>query len=230
MMYFGLIVIGIVLAILILTDGSSSIGGVIEPDQLAGLAWGGMILTLVVAGFWHRFQDRMGENLRYILIWLALGLAVVIGYSYKDRMQVAGDRLLGDLRPGAAATGPSGTVTITRRSDGDFRVRAEVNGQTQTFAFDTGASAVVLTAESAAAIGIKPDPSDFTARVSTANGIAYTAPIYLDSIGIGPITERRVDAMVAKPGALTTNLLGQSFLGRLSGYEVKGDRLILTGR
>jgi len=39
MMYFGLIVIGIVLAILILTDGSSSIGGVIEPDQLAGLAW-----------------------------------------------------------------------------------------------------------------------------------------------------------------------------------------------
>ncbi len=34
--------------------------------------------------------------------------------------------------------------------------------------------------------------------------------------------------MVAKPGALTANLLGQTFLTRLSGYEVRGDRLILS--
>ena len=79
-------------------------------------------------------------------------------------------------------------------------------------------------------LGIRPPESAFTQRVSTANGTALTAPIRLDSITVGPITERNVDAMVSRPGVLTVNLLGQSFLGRLSGYEVKGDRLILTGR
>ncbi|WP_430910383.1 retropepsin-like aspartic protease family protein [Methylobacterium sp. sgz302541] len=230
MMYLGLIAIGLVLAVLILTDGSSSIGGVIEPDQLAGLAWGGTILTLVVAGFWHQFRERIGENLRNLLIWLALGLACVLAFSYRDRMQSVGGRLLGDLRPGTAVVGPGGSVTVTRRANGEFRVEAEVNGRTQSFAFDTGASAVVLTAENAAALGIRPEPGEFSSRVSTANGTAFTAPILLDSLSIGPITERRVDAMVAKPGALSGNLLGQSFLTRLPSYEVRGDRLILNGR
>ena len=230
MMYLGLIAIGLVLAVLILTDGSSSIGGVIEPDQLAGLAWGGTILTLVVAGFWHQFRERIGENLRNLLIWLALGLACVLAFSYRDRMQSVGGRLLGDLRPGTAVVGPGGSVTVTRRVNGEFRVEAEVNGRTQSFAFDTGASAVVLTAENAAALGIRPAPGEFSSRVSTANGTAFTAPILLDSLAIGPITERRLDAMVAKPGALSGNLLGQSFLTRLPSYEVRGDRLILNGR
>lgn len=229
MMYLGLIAIGLVLAILILTDGSSSIGGVIEPDQLAGLAWSGTVLTLVVAGSWHHFSGRLGESARNALIWLAIGLACVLGYSYRDRLQAAGDRIMGDLRPGSAVVGPGGTVTISRRSDVTFRLRADVNGRSQDFMFDTGASAVVLTAENAAALGIKPAPDEFQARVSTANGIAYTAPILIDSLTIGPITERRVDAMVAKPGALSGNLLGQSFLTRLPSYEVRGDRLILNG-
>ena len=138
MMYLGLIAIGLVLAVLILTDGSSSIGGVIEPDQLAGLAWGGTILTLVVAGFWHQFRERIGENLRNLPIWLALGLACVLAFSYRDRMQSVGGRLLGELRPGTAVVGPGGSVTVTRRANGEFRVEAEVNGRTQSFAFDTG--------------------------------------------------------------------------------------------
>ncbi len=228
MMYLGLGALALVLAVLVLTDGSQSIAGVIEPDRLASLAWTGGILALVVAGFWRQFSASIGPNLRALAAWALIGLALVIGYSYRDRIQGVSTRVLGDLRPGSAASGAGGTVTITRRADGDFRVEAEVNGRTQTFAFDTGASSVVLTAENAAALGLRPAASDFTARVSTANGIAYTAPIQLDSLGVGTITARRVNAMVAKPGALSGNLLGQSFLSRLSGYEVRGDRLILS--
>ena len=36
--------------------------------------------------------------------------------------------------------------------------------------------------------------------------------------------------MVSRPGALSDNLLGQSFLSRLPSYEVRGDWLILQGR
>lgn len=227
MMYLALGALALVLAVLVLSDGSESVGGVIEPDQLASLAWTGGILVLVAAGFWRQFSAAIGPNLRALAAWAMAGLALVIGYSYRDRIQGVSTRVLGDLRPGSAASG-GGIVTITRRAGGDFRVQAEVNGRSQSFAFDTGASSVVLTAENAAALGIRPAPSDFTVRISTANGIAYAAPIQLDSIGVGTITARRVNAMVAKPGALSGNLLGQSFLSRLSGYEVRGDRLILN--
>lgn len=230
MMYIGLIFLAAVLAVLIVTDGSDSIGGIVEPDQFANLAWAGTILALVAAGFWHQFRDRVGENLRALLIWLLLGAVVVAAYAYRDQAGEIGGRLMGELRPGQAVTGPGGEVTITRRSDGDFLVRAEVNGRTERFAFDTGASAVVLTAESAAALGIKPAAEDFNTRVSTANGVALAAPILLDSITIGPITERRVPALVSRPGAMSTNLLGMSFLSRLPSYEVRGDRLILRSR
>ncbi|MCX4197529.1 TIGR02281 family clan AA aspartic protease, partial [Methylobacterium organophilum] len=202
-------------------------GGVIGPDQLANLAWTGTILLLVVAGFWRQFTARLGANLQALLAWALIGLALVIGYSYRDRIQDVGARVLGDLRPGSATPGADGSVTVTRRADGDFRVDAEVNGRVQPFLFDTGASSVVLTAENAAALGLTPAPAEFTARVSTANGVTYAAPTQLDSLSVGTITERRVNAMVAKPGALSANLLGQTFLSRLSGYEVRGDRLIL---
>jgi len=228
MIYLGLATIALVTAVLVLSDGSDSVGGVIEPDHLAALASTGGILALVVAGYWRQFRSALGPNLRALFAWALIGLALVIGYSYRDRFQGVGARVLGDLRPGSAVSGPGGSVTIARRADGDFRVEAEVNGRVQPFLFDTGASSVVLTAENAAALGINPAPADFTARVSTANGLAYAAPIQLDSLRIGTITERRVNAMVARPGSLAGNLLGQTFLTRLSAYEVRGDRLILS--
>jgi aspartyl protease family protein len=227
MIYLGLAAIALVLVALVLSDGSDSVGGVIEPDQLASLAWTGMILILVVAGFWRQFTARLGANLRALLAWLLIGLALVIGYSYRDRIQGVSSRVMGELRPGSAVSDAGGVVTITRRANGDFRVEAEVNGRPQPFLFDTGASSVVLTAENASALGLVPAASEFTARVSTANGITYAAPVQLDSLSVGTITERRVNAMVAKPGTLSANLLGQSFLARLSGYEVRGNRLIL---
>lgn len=226
--YLAIAAIVAVVALLVLTDGSGSVGGV-EPDTLAGVAFGVGTLVLVTAGYWRRFGSGLGVSLRHALVWLALGLACVVGYSYREEIQGVSSRVVGELRPGSAVVSGQ-TVTIVRRQNGDFEVEAEVNGRVQAFAFDTGASAVVLTAENAAALGIRPAEAAFTARVSTANGTAYAAPILLDAIGIGPITERRVPALVARTGALGQNLLGQSFLTRLPGYEVRGDRLILRGR
>ncbi|AWN38971.1 TIGR02281 family clan AA aspartic protease [Methylobacterium radiodurans] len=228
MQYLAIAAILAVVAALIITDGTGSVAGV-EPDTLAGVAFGVGTLVLVTAGYWRRFGSGLGVNLRHALIWLALGLACIVGYSYRDEIQGVRSRVVGELRPGTAVVSGQ-TVAIVRRQDGDFEVEAEVNGRVQTFAFDTGASAVVLTAENAAALGIRPGDNDFTTRVSTANGTAYAAPILIDAISIGPITERRIPALVARTGALAQNLLGQSFLTRLPGYEVRGDRLILRGR
>ena len=230
MTILALVAIGLVVAVLVVTDDSGRIGGAIDSEQLAGLVWGAGILGLVIAGFWRQFAAAPGRNLQALLLWCGLGLACVVGYAYREPLQEIQASVMGALRPGTPTIGPGGTVTITRRSDGAFGIDARVNGRPQSFAFDTGASAVVLTAESAEALGIQPEPGAFTTRVSTANGVAYAAPAFLDSIAIGSITERRVPALVARPGALEDNLLGQSFLTRLAGYEVRGDRLILRGR
>ena len=203
----------------------------LDGDDFGRLAYLSALLILVTAGVWHRFRGRMGESLRSLLIWVMIFLAVVAAYAYREQAGGIGSTLLGALRPGTATVGPGGEVVITRRSDGDFSVFAEINGKAeQRFAFDTGASTVVLTLESAAALGIRPSESEFTTKVSTANGTTMAAPVRLDSITIGPITERGVDAMVSQPGALSINLLGQSFLTRLPSYEVRGDRLILRSR
>lgn len=230
MMWLGLAILGIGLVVLIANHDGGPVMG-LDSDQLAGLVSMSALLILLAAGRWRQALVMPGATLRAVLIWLAIGAALVAGYAYRDDAQRLGAGLVGALRPGTAVVGPGGEVTITRRSDGDFAVLAQVNGgREQRFVFDTGASSVVLTAESAAALGIHPPESAFTQRVSTANGTALTAPIRLDSVSVGPITERNVDAMVSRPGVLTVNLLGQSFLTRLPSYEVRGDRLILRSR
>ncbi len=65
-----------------------------------------------------------------------------------------------------------------------------------------------------------------TALSGTANGMTRGAPVTLDSVGIGPIDVRYVDAMVVQ-GDMQGSLLGMSFLNKLSGYQVTGDRLVL---
>ena len=229
-MWLGLAILGIGLVVLVANHDGGPVMG-LDSDQVAGLVSMTALLILLAAGRWRQALAMPGKTGGAILIWLAIGVVIVIGYTYRDDAQRIGANVVGALRPGTAVVGPGGEVTITRRSDGDFAVLAEVNGRAEErFVFDTGASSVVLTTGTAERLGIRPPESAFTQRVSTANGTALTAPIRLDSITVGPITERHVNAMVSRPGVLTTNLLGQSFLDRLPSYEVRGDRLILRSR
>jgi aspartyl protease family protein len=50
--------------------------------------------------------------------------------------------------------------------------------------------------------------------------------VSLAEISVGPIRARNVQAAISQNG-LTESLLGLAFLNRLSGYEVRGDTMIL---
>ena len=63
--------------------------------------------------------------------------------------------------------------------------------------------------------------------MTTANGPAYAAMVTLDEIRLGSIAFGPITASVMPPGALDHSLLGMSFLERLSGFEMSGDRLVL---
>jgi aspartyl protease family protein len=49
----------------------------------------------------------------------------------------------------------------------------------------------------------------------------------LNSVSIGDITVRDVRAAVSEPGRLRTSLLGMSFLGRLSRFNMRPGLLVL---
>ena len=113
---------------------------------------------------------------------------------------------------------------------GEFAIAGRVNNARVTFLFDTGASAVVLTAADARRAGIAASGLDFDVPVTTANGSALAAEVRLDQIAVGPIVMRNVAALVARPGALDESLLGMSFLERLKSYTVERDRLVMVAR
>ena len=126
--------------------------------------------------------------------------------------------------------GRGGEVIVNRRLSGEFAIAGRVNGARATLLFDTGASAVVLTAADARRAGIPAAGLSFDVPVATANGSAMAAEVRIDRIAVGPIVMRNVPALVARPGALDESLLGMSFLERLKSYTVERDRLVIVAK
>jgi len=94
------------------------------------------------------------------------------------------------------------------------------------FMIDTGASVIALRQQDAARLGIRPAPRDFTAKVTTANGIVLAAPTEIATVELGGILVHNVAAVVLPDEALAQNLLGMSFLSRIH-WQYEGSRLML---
>jgi aspartyl protease family protein len=135
--------------------------------------------------------------------------------------------LRGTLPPGQAGASPR-KVILSANAYGHFNTQAEINGQEVEFMTDTGATYVALSYEAALKLGLATANLRFTGRSTTANGVARVASVILDSVRIGEITVRNVQAVIAEPGRMSQNLLGMSFIGRLSGFELAGSKLVMT--
>jgi aspartyl protease family protein len=163
------------------------------------------------------------KQLRNAAIWLGLGLALVIGYSFKDDLR---SRLLGELVPQHGVANPDGSVTFRAGTDGHFHVEALINGARLRLLVDTGASQVVLSPSDARRLGIDTASLDFRHVSETANGPVSGAPVTLREVAVGNV--RLADVAASVNGAeMSESLLGMTFLSRLSGFEVSGDRLTL---
>jgi aspartyl protease family protein len=173
------------------------------------------------------FRQRFSRVLETALIWAMLAALLALGYTYRFELREVADRVLAELIPGRAAT-RGRTVEIARGSGGSFSVAAQVNGARVPMVLDTGASAVVLTQDAAKAAGLPLEVLNYSVTVDTANGRARAAPVTLDRLSIGDITERSVPALVAQ-GGLRSSLLGMTFLNRLESWEVRGDKLMMRG-
>jgi aspartyl protease family protein len=181
---------------------------------------GGTVLVL--------FRDHFSKALEAALFWIVFGLVLAVAYTYRFEMREVYDRVLAEMVPGRAAT-RGRMVEIARGRVGEFGVSAQVNGARVPMILDTGASAVVITHETARAAGLPLEVLSYDVTVDTANGRTRAAAVTLDRVAVGGIVERSVPALIAQPGQLKTNLLGMTFLNRLESWEVRGDKLIMRG-
>jgi len=220
---------GLLIAVLVLIarHGEGMVGPLSSRD-FGWLIYLGAFLILLGGSVLVMFRRRFAQALIATLMWVALALILVVGYSYRFELRNVADRVMAELLPGHAIT-RGRTVEVARAFNGDFDVTAEINGARVSMVLDTGASSVVLSREDAKAAGLPLEVLAYTANIDTANGRTRAAPVVLDRIAIGGLVERSVEALVAQPGQLKTSLLGMSFLNRLQSWEVRGDRLLLRG-
>jgi aspartyl protease family protein len=220
-------VLAIVLVLLVLRHGDAALEELTQLES-SSLDIKIMALAMIAVAVAAALRQRFTRAVESVLIWTAIVLMLAIGYTYRFELRDVADRVLVELIPGHPAT-RGRTVEIARGGGGGFAIATQVNGARVTMALDTGASAVVLTYEAAKAAGLPIEVLNYSVNVETANGRARAAPVTLDRLSIGGITERSVPALIAQPGQLRTNLLGMSFLNRLESWEVRGDKLLLRG-
>ena len=120
------------------------------------------------------------------------------------------------------------SVTLYADSNGFFHAEGSINGVAMTFLVDTGANTVALNSATAKRAGI-----DFTkgrpGTARTASGYARMYGLRLDTVKIGTIVLRNIEAGVIDGPQPEVPLLGMSFLSALE-MRREGNKMELTQR
>jgi aspartyl protease family protein len=162
-----------------------------------------------------------------VMIMLAATAGAVVAYGHPDQFAHVRSRVSYLLHKQSQP--PEREVQIERGSNGEFALQAKVNGVSAPMVIDTGATQVVLTYETAKAVGLPLELLEYDVDLETAGGHTKAARLTLDRLAIGRLVERSVPALVVPHGSMKTNLLGMSFLDRMESWDVHTDRLILHG-
>jgi aspartyl protease family protein len=162
-----------------------------------------------------------------VLLMLSSTAGAIFFYGDPDRIAHASNQVSHSFRRHFPP--PSPAVEIARSRAGEFALHARINGVKAPMVIDTGATSVVLTWETAKAIGLPLDMLDYSVDVETAGGHTKAARLTLDRLAVGGLVEKSVPALVVQRGQMKTNLLGMSFLDRLESWGVQADKLRLHG-
>lgn len=118
-------------------------------------------------------------------------------------------------------------VQIKAGHGGHYFTEVRMNNRTVKVLVDTGATMVAINETTARKIGIRLKSSDFKYKVNTANGTAKMANATIREIRIGNIRVQNVRAGILRDSALSTTLLGMSFLNQLKRFGVSNQTLLL---
>lgn len=130
--------------------------------------------------------------------------------------------------PKTEAPATYGSVLLRADAGGHYQSDFTINGRPVHGMIDTGATYVAINESTARRIGYSSVDLDYRYPMQTANGTSKVALVKLDRLEIGGIRVRDIDAIVAKDSALSTTLIGMSFLKRLNSYGVQNSTMRLS--
>jgi aspartyl protease family protein len=155
----------------------------------------------------------VGEKVQNVrLVSLQDGQAVV--ESAGQRITLRMDSPVSVGGGGANAAGGS-RIVLNADSRGHFMASGAINGRSGvSFMLDTGATTVAMSVADATRIGLDYQKGT-PVRMNTANGVAMGYRMRLDSVRVGDVEVRDIDAIVSQQ-PMPFVLLGNSFINRFS--------------
>ncbi len=128
---------------------------------------------------------------------------------------------------GAPSGGGAQRIVLTADGRGHFMPQGQINGRAVQFMVDTGATVIGIGESDAKRINLNYAQGQ-RVQMSTANGVAIGYRIQLDSVKVGDVMVRNVEAVVT-PQSMPFVLLGNSFLNRFQ-MQRSNDQLTLERR
>ena len=113
-------------------------------------------------------------------------------------------------------TAPVKSGALIRPVNGMYKVSGFINRQPVDFLVDTGASSIAMNSNQARKLGINYRYEGEEGYSSTASGYAKIYKLKLDSVQVGDIVVRNVEAAVLEGNFPTETLLGMSFLNHVN--------------
>lgn len=186
-----------------------------------------LILAVASSGLLFVRDINLKRSTRNLLLWFGIAAILVAGFVYQDELHDAGLRLRSALVPGYPVATSGHQMVVSESDNGSYMVIGAINGEPVRFLIDTGASDVVLSPADARRLGIDPDTLAFDHSYETANGIGHGAAVTLDKLSVGSLQMSGVAASVDRT-AMSSSLLGMTFLKRLKSFSFSGHKLVLT--
>lgn len=165
---------------------------------------------------------RVGQTVQGVkLLELEDGRAIVEVDG--RRMQLALGASPGRIGAGSDAAGKARKIVLSSGQGGHFTTAGSINGRTTQFLVDTGATTVAIAQAEAERLGLRFRDGQ-RVMTHTANGTVPAHRLLLDSVRIGELDVRNVDAIVV-PGQMGFVLLGNSFLSR---FQMRRENDLMT--
>jgi aspartyl protease family protein len=140
-----------------------------------------------------------------------------------QRLQLTLGASPGRIGVGTEAGSKARQIVLSSGLGGHFVAAGSINGRATQFLVDTGATNVAIAQAEAERLGLRFRDGQ-RVMTHTANGTVPAHRLLLDSVRVGDLEVRNVDAIVV-PGQMSHVLLGNSFLSR---FQMRRENDLMT--
>lgn len=145
-------------------------------------------------------EKKIGKGMLTVS-WIIVLVGLTLMFGRWERHQYNPNQSL--------TTTPSGEIVLQQNRQNHYVTSGLINNQPVVFMLDTGATSVAVPAALAQQLGLKPG---YRHKAVTANGIVEVRDTRIDTLTIGPITLRNVQASINPGMSGPEILLGMSAL------------------